>query len=59
MRKHYDETVWAKEEEAQQYEQTIIGLWDALNQQGDKYQVLRSLSFDKMILGAGALDTRN
>lgn len=52
MRQHYDETVWAQEQLAQQYEQTIIGLWDALNQQSDKYQVLRQVPFDTLILGA-------
>ena len=51
MRQHYDETVWAQEQLAQQYEQTIIGLWDALNQQSDKYQVLRQVPFDTLIVG--------
>ncbi len=51
FRKHYDETVWIDEVAAQRYEQTFVKLWDALLFQPDKYQVLRDVAFDELILG--------
>lgn len=51
LRKHYDESVWAKEVLTQRYMQTFVRLWDGLIWRGDKYQVLRDFAFEKLLLG--------
>ena len=46
-----DETVWKKEQLAQEYEQTIVALWDRLRPAQDKFQPLAEFSFDTLSLG--------
>ena len=36
-RAQLDKTVWAKEVQAQKYEETFVKLWDDLREQKDKY----------------------
>jgi len=57
QRTRLDETVWADERLAQQYEQTLFALWDALlaaGRRGDpsaKVEVLSSLGFETLAIG--------
>jgi hypothetical protein len=57
QRARLDDTVWADERLAQQYEQTLVTLWDALlaaGRRGDqsaKLDVLSSLEFETLTLG--------
>jgi hypothetical protein len=57
QRTRLDETVWADERLAQQYEQTLFALWDALlaaGRRGEpsaKVEVLSSLEFETLTLG--------
>lgn len=51
-----DETVWKNEVLAQEYEQSLVRLWDKLLAQdrrpdGDKYDVLASIDFDTISFG--------
>jgi hypothetical protein len=56
-RQRLEETVWADEIQAQQYEQTLIALWDALLRVDDnaapgaKAQILAGVDFDVLTLG--------
>jgi len=56
--KQLDATVWADEMLAQQYEQTLVALWDALlraDREGkadSKPEILASVDFDTLMLGA-------
>ena len=48
-----DKTVWAKETEAQRYEDTIVKYWDQMLQpEDDKYAVLASVPFDWLSFGS-------
>ncbi len=57
QRTRLDETVWADEKLAQQYERTLVALWDALldaGRRGDpsaKVDVLSSLEFETLTIG--------
>lgn len=51
MRRHYDETVWRDEVAAQFYEQTFVDLWDALLFQPNKFEVLKSFTFETLVIG--------
>ena len=50
VRKHHDDTVWASEVEAQEYENTFVGLWDSLIHGKDKFAVLREFNFNRINL---------
>jgi hypothetical protein len=58
QRARLDQTVWADEKLAQQYERTLVALWDALlaaGRRGDpsaKIEVLSSLEFETLAVGA-------
>ena len=63
QRARLDQTVWADEKLAQQYERTLVALWDALlaaGRRGDaseKIEVLSSLEFETLAVGApGAVE---
>ena len=51
-RQHFDETVWRDEVTAQKYEQTIVKLWDALNQLQDPYGALRDVALERLVLNS-------
>jgi hypothetical protein len=57
QRSRLDETVWANERLAQQYEQSLVALWDALlaaDRRGDpaaKADVLASVALERITLG--------
>jgi hypothetical protein len=57
QRTRLDETVWADEKLAQQYERSLVALWDALlaaGRRGDpsaKVEVLASLEFETLTIG--------
>ena len=61
-RDELDKTVWADERLAQQYEQTIVRMWDDLLEQdrlggdGDKFKVLAEVPFRESISLAGGSD---
>jgi len=56
-RQRLDETVWADEIKAQQYERTLIALWDALlradgnRAPGAKAEILSGIDFDTLTIG--------
>lgn len=50
-RKRLDQTVWAKEVLAQQYEGAAIALWDKLRAAQDKWSALENLVFEELVLG--------
>jgi hypothetical protein len=56
QRAKLDETVWADETLAQEYERTLVALWDALLAAGHdsaaKVAVLSSLEFEELTIGA-------
>jgi hypothetical protein len=47
-----DETVWAAEVKAQEYEQTFVDLWDALRDEPDPFAVLGRFPFESLHVGA-------
>jgi hypothetical protein len=57
-RQHLEKTVWADEIISQQYEQTLVALWDALlnakrnTDPGAKKTILTSIDFESMTIGA-------
>jgi hypothetical protein len=57
QRARLDETVWANERLAQQYEQTLVALWDALLQAdrrgepADKAEILADLAVERVTIG--------
>ena len=53
-RDRLDQTVWADEVLAQQYEQYFVQLWDDLRATDDKYTVLERAPFDELKLGRPA-----
>ena len=46
-----DETIWAKELEAQVYGRVIEDFWDALNAATNKWEVVEGLKFEALVLG--------
>jgi len=53
--KSWEETVWAEEVLAQEYEDTFVRLWDELRAATDKYAVLGAFPVGELIVGeAGA-----
>ncbi len=50
LRAHYDTTVWADEVKSQNYERMIVDLWDRLLLQDDKYEVLATTPFNKLVV---------
>ena len=51
-RQQLDETVWAAEVTAQEYEQTFVALWDALRDKPDPFAVLGRFPFESLHVGA-------
>ncbi len=49
--KRLDETVWSKEVQAQQYEETFVKLWDLLRRSADKFAVFAQFPVDELVLG--------
>ena len=49
--KRLDETVWSKEVQAQQYEETFVKLWDNLRRSADKFAVFEQFPVDALLLG--------
>lgn len=52
--KHHDETVWAKEVKAQEYEEYFIKLWDDIRAADDKFAVLLEAKFQTLKYGKPA-----
>ncbi|MBW2233248.1 MAG: hypothetical protein JRH17_22930, partial [Deltaproteobacteria bacterium] len=56
-RQQLEETVWADEFVAQQYERTLVALWDALlradrkGAPGAKSEIFASIDFDSLTIG--------
>ncbi len=50
VRQHHDQTVWAAEVQAQDYENTFVRLWDNLIHRKDKFSVLREFQFGRIRL---------
>ncbi len=50
--KRLDETVWAQEVQAQQYEETFIRLWDDLRRSTDKLATFEKFKVDEVRLGS-------
>ncbi|MCH7598659.1 MAG: CRTAC1 family protein [Myxococcales bacterium] len=55
LRAYHDENVWANETLAQEYELTLVAIWDALLGADDDYDqkiaILSSIQFDEVTLG--------
>ena len=45
-----DESVWLDEQRAQEYEQSVVHIWDALRMAQDKFAVAASLEFETLTL---------
>jgi hypothetical protein len=64
QRARFDETVWADEELAGEYERTLVSLWDALlsagrrGEPGGKLAILAALEFDTLVTGTPRLVER-
>lgn len=56
LRDYHDQTTWAKEVIAQEYESVFVKLWDALLQQPDKFNVLRQFELEQISLGSAPQD---
>jgi hypothetical protein len=54
QRKRLDDTVWAKEVLAQEYEEVIVDLWDELRAAKDKSDVLATFPFERISFGEEA-----
>lgn len=52
--REWDETVWAEEVLAQEYEDTFVKLWDDLRASGDKIEALKSFETDELVIGAAS-----
>ncbi len=46
-----DETVWAKELQAQKHESVFVKLWDDLRKSSDRFAVLKGFRFESLTLG--------
>ena len=51
LRKFYDQTVWADERLAERYERWIVGLWNSLLGNNDKWEVLANVSAETLVIG--------
>lgn len=49
LRAFYDKTVWADEVKAQEYERTIVNLWDRFIHQEDNFKVLADTRFEELV----------
>lgn len=49
--REWEETVWAEEVLAQEYEDTFVGLWDALRASEDKFSVLAGFPTEALTIG--------
>ena len=62
LRAYHDENVWANETLAQEYELTLVAIWDALLRVDDNYDrkvaILSSIQFDEVTLGKPKLVER-
>src|SRR4051812_43723007 len=46
-----EQTIWAKEMEAQEYGRVFEDFWDALNATTNKWEVANRLEFEELVLG--------
>jgi hypothetical protein len=56
QRRNLDDTVWAMEQKAQEYEATLVHLWDSLleidrTKKGDKFGIFANLPLKSILLG--------
>jgi len=58
-RKRLDETVWKEETQAQVYEETFVGLWDALRAAKDKWEPFEKFPLDSIALAAEGKTTKH
>ncbi|MBG87017.1 MAG: hypothetical protein CMO80_08985 [Verrucomicrobiales bacterium] len=57
-RERLDETIWADEISAQQYEDTFVDLWDRIRVSEQKLAVLGSLGFEKITVRAFSRESK-
>ncbi len=57
--REWEETVWAEETLAQEYEDTFVRLWDELRAADDKFEVLAAFPLKELVVGSPGPDQQH